>query len=606
MKTFFFSKTLIALAVAVAASAAYTSLANEQPMPPPASESALPAGIAPGSPVADVLKLVQASVEASVIQTYIANCPGAFSLDAATILALTDAGVPTSVVDAMLNHDKNLIATQNPAPAPANNNTYSPEPTTAAPATEVNVTYFQENLSPYGNWVEVEGYGRCWRPTVVVYDSTWRPYCDRGHWVYTDCGWYWDSDYSWGATFHYGRWFNHPRFGWCWWPDTVWAPSWVTWRSGGEYCGWAPLPPMSVYRPGIGFFYRGAGVTVGFDFGLGADCFTFIAADHFCDRRPRYYREDHERVTQIFNQTTVINNYNVHGQTVVNGGISVDRISSDNHRPIQAVAVAELPNARRHGWRDDDHRPSQQIGNAAAGHNNFSTPQNQRDASGRDNHNHDSRPPQTDQHPMVTPGIHQASPSAQPVSPNHNWNGNSPTRQNENQSNQHDRDYGNRNMNQPSAPPTATPPANNHPATGSPFIHNQPRDNANGINEQNQRHDSPRQNPVTPGFVPQSSPAQLVRQPDRQAVIPPANRQLNNQDGSPYTRNDAHEQQRSFNPPAASVPQHAQPPQHNDSAPPRPTVTENATHNYAPAASAPTQSNHSDSNKDKNDDRKNH
>jgi hypothetical protein len=601
MKTFFSSKTLIALAVAVAASAAYPSLANEQPIPPPAIDSALPAGIAPGSPVADVVKLVQASVEASVVQTYIANCPSAFNLDAASILALTDAGVPTSVVDAMLNHDKNLTATQNPAPAPANN-TYSPEPTTAPPATEVNVTYFQENLSPYGNWVEVEGYGRCWRPTVVVYDSTWRPYCDRGHWVYTDCGWYWDSDYSWGVTFHYGRWFNHPRFGWCWWPDTVWAPSWVTWRSGGEYCGWAPLPPLSVYRPGIGFFYRGAGVSVGFDFGLGADCFTFVSAEHFCDRRPRYYREDHERVTQIFNQTTVINNYNVRNQTVINGGISVDRINTVSHRPIQAVAVAEIPNARRHGWHADDNRPGQRSGNDNAGRNNFSAPQNQRDAGGRDNHNNDSRAPQGGQHSIVTPGIHQASPGVQPVSPNRNWNGNSPVRPDENRSNQHDRDSGNRNGNQPSATPNATPPANNHPANGSP-----------------------RQNSVSPGFVPQPSPAPAVRQPDRQTAIPSANRQLNNQDGSPYSRNDAREQQRSFNPPPASAPpqpappqieqrhfaapaapSYSQPPQHNDSAPPRQTGSENNARNYAPAPSGPTQSNHNDSNKDKSGDWKNH
>jgi hypothetical protein len=591
MKTFFSSKTLIALAVAVAASAAYTSLGNEQPMPPPASERVLPAGIAPGSPVADVLKLVQAGVEASVIQTYIANCPSAFNLDAATILSLTDAGVPTNVVDAMLNHDKNLTATQTPAPAPANNNTYSSEPITAPPATEVNVTYFQENLSPYGNWVEVEGYGRCWRPTVVVYDSTWRPYCDRGHWVYTDCGWYWDSDYSWGVTFHYGRWFNHPRFGWCWWPDTVWAPSWVTWRSGGEYCGWAPLPPLSVYRPGIGFFYRGAGVSVGFDFGLDVDCFTFVAADHFCDRRPRYYRENHERVTQIFNQTTIINNYNVQNQTVVNGGISVDRIRTVTQRPIQAVAVAEIPNARRHGWHDDNNRPGQRLGNDTAGRNNFSAPQNQRETGGRDNRNNDSRLPQTSQHPVVTP-------DPQSVSPNRNWNGNSAVRPDANRNNEHDRDSGIRAV----SPPSVTPPADNHRTTGSPFIRNQPRDNANGGNEQYQRGDSPRQN----------------------AVTPPANHQWNNHDGSPFTRNDAREQPRSFNPPpvtappvaqprieqrqfsAPAAPSYAPPAQRNDSVANQPTATENNAHNYAPAAVAPAQPSRGDSNRDKNDDRKNH
>ena len=31
--------------------------------------------------------------------------------------------------------------------------------------------------------------------------------------------------------------------GWVWVPGTVWAPAWVSWRYGGGYVGWAPLPP---------------------------------------------------------------------------------------------------------------------------------------------------------------------------------------------------------------------------------------------------------------------------------------------------------------------------------------------------------------------------
>ena len=90
------------------------------------------------------------------------------------------------------------------------------------------------------------------------------------------------SDYSWGwAAFHYGRWFHHERFGWCWTPDTVWGPSWVTWRYSVDYCGWAPLPPFTVFVSGIGFIYRGAAVGVGFDFGLGAGFFTFVPDQRF-------------------------------------------------------------------------------------------------------------------------------------------------------------------------------------------------------------------------------------------------------------------------------------------------------------------------------------
>jgi len=426
MKKYFSSKTMIALAVAIAAAAAYETEANEQPMPPPASVGALPDNILPGTPTAEVVKLVQAGVDVSVIQNYISSCSSAFNIDADKIISLTDAGVPTDMVNAMIAHDKNLSASAPPvAPAPADNVPSAPP---SAPPTEVNMNDFNNFLSPYGSWVEVEGYGRCWRPTVVVYDSTWRPYCDRGHWVYTDCGWYWDSDYSWGVTFHYGRWFRHDRFGWCWYPDTVWAPSWVTWRSGGEYCGWAPLPPFAVYRPGLGFYYRGASVSVGFDFGLGADFFTFVSVGHLCERHPRYFREEHERATQIFHQTTIINNYNVHDRTIVNGGISVDRINTVGHRPIQAVPVAQIPNAERHGWRGNDADRHPVIGSPAGNHDRNSAPGNSQLRHGpviRNDQNNNVHPPTSTpsgdhsgnrnyNNSGTTPGAH---PNVNPVNP---------------------------------------------------------------------------------------------------------------------------------------------------------------------------------------------
>ena len=352
MKTRFYTQTLIALAVAIAAAACAVSQAQEQPIPPPAGDSALPANIVPGTPLAEVVKMVQAGVDAGTIRTYVVNSQSAFNLDADKIVFLKDEGVPTDLVNAMMERDKYLYAaTVTPAPAPVTEVASAAD--TAPPPAEVTVNYFNDTLTPYGSWVDVEGYGRCWRPTVVNYDVSWRPYCDRGHWVYTDYGWYWDSDYSWGTTFHYGRWFRHAHFGWCWYPDTEWAPSWVTWRSGGEYCGWAPLPPLAVFRPGFGFFYRGASVALDFDFGLDANCFMFISPDHFCDRHPRSYFAGPARVTQIFHQTTVINNFNVNNHTIVNHGISVDHISSVTHHPIEPVHVGALPNAGRQGWRGE-------------------------------------------------------------------------------------------------------------------------------------------------------------------------------------------------------------------------------------------------------------
>ena len=357
MKNHFSSKTLIALAVAIAALAGYESQINAQPIPPPANASALPSGIEPGTPAAEVIKLAQAGVAVGVIQNYIASCPSAFNLNADKIIALTDAGVSSDMVNAMITHDKNLsVATTQPAALPAQ----AVDTGSFAPPTEMTANDFNNTLTPYGQWVEVEGYGRCWRPTVVVYDSTWQPYCDRGHWVYTDCGWYWDSDYSWGVTFHYGRWFHHDHFGWCWWPDTVWAPSWVTWRSADDYCGWAPLPPFTVYQPGAGFYYRGATVAVGFDFGLAASCFTFVAVDHFCEPQPRYYCVPPVQVTAIFNRTTVINNYGSNNRTIVNNGVSVTVIGAAARHPIQPVRVGTMLNAGAHGWRGGKVNPGGQ------------------------------------------------------------------------------------------------------------------------------------------------------------------------------------------------------------------------------------------------------
>ena len=307
----------------------------------------LPPDIYPASPLAQVIRLTQAGVDQSVVQTFIANASGTFNLDSDKIIYLRDVGVPNEVVTAMIQHDQQLrqqAAAANPPPAqPApDTNTETgppPEPPTPPPA-EVTVNNFYGALAPYGTWVNVDGYGRCWRPSVVAYNPGWQPYCDNGHWVYTNCGWYWYSDYSWGwAPFHYGRWFQHPNMGWCWTPDTVWGPSWVTWRYSNNYCGWAPLPPFAVYRPGFGFFYRGSAVSIGFNWGLSAGCFTFIPTQFFCDPHPRSHCVARSQVSVVFNQTAVVNNFNVRNHNFVNQGIDPEHITAVTRVPIHPVAL---------------------------------------------------------------------------------------------------------------------------------------------------------------------------------------------------------------------------------------------------------------------------
>jgi hypothetical protein len=360
MKTEFFQRSVLGMAIAVLCSMGILSPINSPAQtppdaPPPDSSAApaeLPSYIFPTSPLAQVIRLTQAGVDQSIILTFVANSSSTFNLDSDKIIFLKDIGLPNEVVTAMMQRDQVLqqqMAAAAPPPVPPAPETASnPETEPAPPAadqpepapTEVTVNYFYDTLTPYGGWVNVDGYGRCWRPSVCVYNPGWQPYCDHGHWVYTDCGWYWSSDYSWGwAPFHYGRWFQHPHMGWCWTPDTVWGPSWVTWRYSNSYCGWAPLPPYATYRAGIGFFYRGSAVSFGFNWGLNENCFTFVPTQFFCDPHPRRHCVAPAQVTQVFNQTTVINNFNVHDHNLVNGGIAPEHISAVTHNPIRPVAL---------------------------------------------------------------------------------------------------------------------------------------------------------------------------------------------------------------------------------------------------------------------------
>jgi len=373
MKTMPFHKQFLGAAITVLCLTGIPSplISRAQTPPPPNSSSsvesdALPPYILPASPLAQVVRLAQAGVDENIIMTFVTNSSGTFNLDSDKIIYLKDVGLPNDVITAIMQRDVVLhqqiaAAYQPPAqpvPAPEPVTTDQPEPAPTPPPTEppteVTVNYFYDTLSPYGTWVDVDSYGRCWRPSVVAYNPGWQPYCDHGHWVYTDCGWYWYSDYSWGwAPFHYGRWFLSPRLGWCWAPDTVWGPSWVTWRYSNDYCGWAPLPPGALFRPGAGFFYHGRNVAFGFDFGLGEGCFTFVPTAHFCDPHPRRFRAPEPQVTTIFNQTTVINNFNVRDHNFVNGGIAPEHIAAVTRTPIHPITIQHEGLPPGHGPRGD-------------------------------------------------------------------------------------------------------------------------------------------------------------------------------------------------------------------------------------------------------------
>ncbi|MDB6121332.1 MAG: hypothetical protein JWQ71_325 [Pedosphaera sp.] len=332
-----------------------------------AGAGAVPTNLSPTA--AEVVRLVESGVSDEVATAYIQGSKSYYNLSADDILYLKDVGLSSPVVTAMLSHDtalrnqpgqnnydQNSYPPTNPgATAPSiQQPPLVPEPA-PAPAVEVappayvsnapaEVNYFYNDLSPYGSWVELDGVGWCWQPRTVIVNREWRPYSDGGHWVYTDAGWYWQSDYSWGwAPFHYGRWYRHERCGWVWTPDTVWAPAWVTWRISGDNCGWAPLPPRAYFDARSGYRYNGVSVGVTFDFGLHADHFTFVALRDFRERDLGHRRLPPTQVKNVYNNTTIVNNYVVNNNTIVNKGVPVERVAAVTHTEVKKVAIRDAP-----------------------------------------------------------------------------------------------------------------------------------------------------------------------------------------------------------------------------------------------------------------------
>ena len=177
----------------------------------PATPVVPPPNIVPGSPYAEVVRLTQAGVDQSIITTYVTEfhqpVQSGFGQNhlsyqpwRAEHAGDGDDAARPAIAAAIRRHASRATGAADcrprqphPAPetTPSNVTDVTPPP---APDQPVTVNYFYNSLAPYGSWVVVGGYGRCWRPTVCVYNSGWQPYCDNGHWVYTDCGWYWASE----------------------------------------------------------------------------------------------------------------------------------------------------------------------------------------------------------------------------------------------------------------------------------------------------------------------------------------------------------------------------------------------------------------------------
>ena len=99
--------------------------------------------------------------------------------------------------------------------------------------------YGASDLSYYGAYSNLPGYGSLWQPYFV--GAGWDPFMDGAWSWYPGMGYMWASAYPWGwMPYYYGNWMNVPGYGWGWQPG-----GWGSWKGGIHYVG----PAIAGFRP---------------------------------------------------------------------------------------------------------------------------------------------------------------------------------------------------------------------------------------------------------------------------------------------------------------------------------------------------------------------
>ncbi|HMH20264.1 MAG TPA: DUF6600 domain-containing protein [Puia sp.] len=267
---------------------------------------------------------------------------------------------------------------------------------TARAQASVSFQVFYDQLGPYGSWVDYPSYGYVWMPAGR---EGFRPYGTRGHWIYTEDGWTWVSDYSWGwATFHYGNWFYDDSYGWMWAPGYEWAPAWVTWGEyGGNYC-WAPIGPhvnigvsFATYRPAYNYW-------------------NFCPRDRITNVNPSRYYVNNIHNRAVINNITVINNVRtVGGGEAYHRGPAPASVERFTHTAIHPVAIRASSRPGAASVQNGQlaiYRPTVRNYNAGI-----------RPSAVRDLH---ALRPLNNAHPAVQPAGHTAQPAGHADRPVHN------------------------------------------------------------------------------------------------------------------------------------------------------------------------------------------
>ncbi len=106
--------------------------------------------------------------------------------------------------------------------------------------------YGLADLSYYGNYYDLPGYGWAWRPFGAAFG--WSPFMDGAWCWYPGAGYTWVSAYPWGwIPYRYGSWFWDPYMGWMWSPFAggSWYWNQRNWTPGS----WVTVPPVTKAPP---------------------------------------------------------------------------------------------------------------------------------------------------------------------------------------------------------------------------------------------------------------------------------------------------------------------------------------------------------------------
>jgi hypothetical protein len=199
------------------------------------------------------------------------------------------------------------------------------------------ISFYFDDLAPYGTWVDLTPYGWVWVP--VDTPVGWRPYT-VGYWTYSDEGWLWVSEDPWGwIPYHYGRWTWDRDYGWLWVPGDVWAPAWVAWRYGPGWVGWAPLPPDVSWRPDIGLMYTDPDL----DRHIHKYRWCFTPAGDFGTTRERVRVEPASRNVTLLGTTRNVTKYAA-APRPIEEGMNPDLIAERGGSPIVPLPIVDSPN----------------------------------------------------------------------------------------------------------------------------------------------------------------------------------------------------------------------------------------------------------------------